>query len=170
MIVGTNSVAVDTVAASVMGFDPFGLTALREANRRGFGPVSLTEIEITGKPVDSVIRPFRRAVLSSVAVFDHVEVIEGGADPRALSALRHSQDKLQRETILEDIKPFTILVGRFHHERVPRLPTCETWLFGDDAIKARERIPLHHDVHEVPGDAPHIFDFYKAFTKLHLRD
>jgi uncharacterized protein (DUF362 family) len=167
LVTGNNPVAVDAVGASIMGFDPFELGALREASRRGLGPLRLDEIQMQGTPLREAFRPFRRALLSSIGVFDRVDVIEGAADPGALNALRHALDRLSLEGYLAQIDSITILVGRLDHDRLPRIATQEVWLFGDSALTARELVARNHRVFEVPGDPPHIFDLYKAFLSAH---
>lgn len=48
VIMGTNSCAVDTVGCHMVHVDPNDLIHLRLASQRGFGPMSLDEIDITG--------------------------------------------------------------------------------------------------------------------------
>lgn len=167
LVTGSNPVAVDTVGASIMGFDPFELGVLREASHRGLGPLFLEEIQCLGTPLREAFRPFRRALLSSIGVFDRIDVIEGAADPGVLNALRHALDRLSLEGYLAEIDSLTILVGRFDQFRLPRIATQEVWLFGDSALSIREPVARNHRVFEVPGDPPHIFDLYKAFLSAH---
>jgi uncharacterized protein (DUF362 family) len=167
LVAGLNPVAVDTVGASIMGFDPMELCALREASRRDLGPSRMEEIHLVGMPLREVFRPFRRALLSSVGVFDRVDVIEGAADPGACNALRHALDRLLIEGHLANVDSFTVLVGRFDQDRLPQTFTQEVWLFGDSALELRDRVAENHRVFQVPGDPPHIFDLYKAFLSAH---
>lgn len=59
VIAGTNRVAVDAVAATVMGFDPASLNFLRFATRAGLGPHDLNEIEVVGESISAVQRKFK---------------------------------------------------------------------------------------------------------------
>jgi uncharacterized protein (DUF362 family) len=54
LIAGGDSVAVDSVAASMMGFDPDSIGYLRLAGREGLGESRLDRIEIRGASVDGV--------------------------------------------------------------------------------------------------------------------
>jgi uncharacterized protein (DUF362 family) len=167
LVTGSNPVAVDTVGASIMGFDPFELGVLREASHRRLGPSLLEEIHLLGTPLREAFRPFRRALLSSIGVYERIDVIEGAADPGALNALRHALDRLSLEGQLAEIESLTILVGRFDQDRPPRIATQEVWLFGDSALCIRDIVAANHCVFEVPGDPPHIFDLYEAFLSAH---
>ena len=48
VIMGNNQVAFDAVCCHIIGIDPMDVAHLRLAHERGFGPVDLSEIEITG--------------------------------------------------------------------------------------------------------------------------
>jgi len=58
IVAGTNPLAADMVAASVMGFEPTAIPTFWWANKAGMKPTSLHEIEIRGEPLDRVRRPF----------------------------------------------------------------------------------------------------------------
>jgi uncharacterized protein (DUF362 family) len=48
VVMGTNQVAFDSVCCHIIGVDPLSVEHIRLAHERGFGPVSLDEIEIEG--------------------------------------------------------------------------------------------------------------------------
>jgi uncharacterized protein (DUF362 family) len=48
LIIGNNQVAVDSVGCRIVGLDPMTVEHIRLAHERGFGPVSLDEIELGG--------------------------------------------------------------------------------------------------------------------------
>ena len=55
IVMGTNSCAVDTVCCHMVHVDPKDLIHLRFASERGFGPMSLDEIEVSGDfPLEEV--------------------------------------------------------------------------------------------------------------------
>jgi uncharacterized protein (DUF362 family) len=60
IIAGTNPLATDMVAASVMGFEPNEIPTFVWANKIGMQPDSLDEIEIRGAELASVRRRFAR--------------------------------------------------------------------------------------------------------------
>ena len=56
IVAGTDAVAVDAVAAAVMGFDPFQIGYLKYAHDAGLGVADLGSIAIVGDPLASVAR------------------------------------------------------------------------------------------------------------------
>ncbi len=48
IVMGTNSVAVDTVCSQIMGFEPEEIKYLKLASERGFGPIKPEEIDVSG--------------------------------------------------------------------------------------------------------------------------
>ena len=55
IVMGTNSCAVDTVGCHMVHVDPKDLVHLRYASERGFGPMNLEEIDVSGDlPLDEV--------------------------------------------------------------------------------------------------------------------
>jgi uncharacterized protein (DUF362 family) len=65
IIAGTNPVAADMVASSVMGFEPTEVPTFLWANKAGMRPGSLDEIEIRGEKIDRVRRPFAKPQLQA---------------------------------------------------------------------------------------------------------
>jgi uncharacterized protein (DUF362 family) len=58
IIAGTNPLATDMVAASVMGFSKTEVPAFMSAIDSGMTPAGLEEVEVRGETIDSVRRPF----------------------------------------------------------------------------------------------------------------
>ncbi|MBI4833277.1 MAG: DUF362 domain-containing protein [Planctomycetes bacterium] len=54
ILAGADSVAIDAVAAKIMGFDPMGIKYLRLAHEAGLGTASLSEIEIVGDDISGL--------------------------------------------------------------------------------------------------------------------
>jgi uncharacterized protein (DUF362 family) len=63
IIAGTNPLAADMVAASLMGFRADEISTFKWAHKVGMTPRRLDEIEIRGEPLDRVRREFVRPVL-----------------------------------------------------------------------------------------------------------
>ena len=59
MLASSDSVAIDAVAASMMGFDPMSIGYLRLAHERGLGTARLAEIEVVGADIRGVNFGFR---------------------------------------------------------------------------------------------------------------
>jgi uncharacterized protein (DUF362 family) len=60
IVAGTNPVAADMVAASLMGFTPAEVPIFSWANKAGMRPGTLDEIEIRGEPIARVRRAFAK--------------------------------------------------------------------------------------------------------------
>ncbi len=60
IVAGTNPLAADMVAASLMGFEPAEIPTFTWANKAGLRPERLDEIEVRGEPLESVRRKFAR--------------------------------------------------------------------------------------------------------------
>lgn len=73
IIAGTNPLATDMVAASVMGFKPDEIPTFVCANKVGFQPQSLDEIEVRGKSVQDVQRDFQRPTLNPWTISEYEE-------------------------------------------------------------------------------------------------
>ena len=60
VVAGTDPVAVDAVAASIMGFEPREIAYLRQAEINGLGTADLAAITIVGDPISASRRRLRR--------------------------------------------------------------------------------------------------------------
>jgi len=60
IVAGTNPLATDMVAASLMGFKPSEVPTFAWANKAGLRPEGLEDIEIRGDPMESIRRRFVR--------------------------------------------------------------------------------------------------------------
>jgi uncharacterized protein (DUF362 family) len=63
IIAGTNPLATDMVAASIMGFQPDEIQTFVWAWKSGMTPGSLSDIEIRGEKLDDVRKPFARPTI-----------------------------------------------------------------------------------------------------------
>lgn len=91
VVAGTDAVAVDAVAAAVMGFDPRSIGYLAYAHAAGLGEIDLDRITVVGDPVASVRRRF--VPHSNHAVQRHWARL----DPPADGALRGPHPAAARE-------------------------------------------------------------------------
>ncbi len=60
IVAGTNPLATDMVAASLMGFEPGEIPTFTWANKAGMKPESLDNIEVRGEPLERARRTFQR--------------------------------------------------------------------------------------------------------------
>jgi uncharacterized protein (DUF362 family) len=56
ILAGTDGVAVDAVAAHILGFNPMKVPILADAHRRGLGVANLNDIAIVGEPLEPIIK------------------------------------------------------------------------------------------------------------------
>ena len=82
VVAGTDAVAVDAVAAAVMGFDPHQIGYLRYAEEAGLGVADLGSIAIVGDPIGSVSRAC--VPHSNHAIQRHWERLDDLPDPSRL--------------------------------------------------------------------------------------
>jgi uncharacterized protein (DUF362 family) len=54
LLAAADSVAIDAVAAKMMGFDPMGIPYLRMCHERGLGTADPREIQVVGEPVEGI--------------------------------------------------------------------------------------------------------------------
>jgi uncharacterized protein (DUF362 family) len=64
IVAGTNPLATDMVAASLMGFEMKEVPTFAWANKAGMSPFSLEQIELRGEPPDGVRRAFAKPQLA----------------------------------------------------------------------------------------------------------
>ena len=65
--------ALDVAAASLVGLEPEKITMLREGHERGYGPLDLSELELVGDPMESLLVPdFLKAEASSTDFIDRL--------------------------------------------------------------------------------------------------
>jgi len=64
IVAGTNPLATDMVAASLMGFDPEEVPTFTWARKAGMRPERLQDIEVRGERIESVRRKFVRPVVT----------------------------------------------------------------------------------------------------------
>ncbi len=62
LLVADNTLAADTAACNIMGFDPSTIKHIVHAHKRGLGPIDLDEIKVTGLAIKDVKNPFEPAV------------------------------------------------------------------------------------------------------------
>ena len=65
--------ALDVAAASLVGLEPEKITMLREGHERGYGPLDLSELELVGDPMETLLAPdFLKAEASSTDFIDRL--------------------------------------------------------------------------------------------------
>ena len=65
--------ALDVAAASLVGLEPEKIVMLREGHERGYGPLDLSELELVGDPMETLLAPdFLKAQASSTDFIDRL--------------------------------------------------------------------------------------------------
>jgi uncharacterized protein (DUF362 family) len=171
IISGTDPVAVDSVGCSTMGFDPEEIAMIRIARQQKLGCGDLSKIEVRGKKIEEVRRPFKRPILGNAGAFEKVICIEGGACSGCLSNLRHSLDRLKYEGKLDKCPVFSIYNGK----PMPNNENIDKWegdlfLFGNcSAELVFSQVERRSIATFIPGCPPHIFDLYnQILTKYNI--
>jgi len=81
VVAGRDVVAVDAVATTIMGIDPFEPPSTQVAAVEGLGKANLSDIEVVGVSIDEVKQHFERAFIKYVSPHPNVRVIAGGICP-----------------------------------------------------------------------------------------
>lgn len=98
VVAGTDPVAVDAVAAAIMGFDPLDVAYLRRAQAAGLGVADLAAITIVGEPWSQVRRKCRRHASDRL-----LRLVSTATDSEAVAAhaphfLRKRRRKVRRSS------------------------------------------------------------------------
>ncbi len=116
IIAGKNVVAVDAVAAKIMGFEPQECGCLREAAELKIGTINLDEIKVIGEPIAKVQRRFQRA---EEAVMEKLQFPEGFQlviSEKACSGCRNqilsSLFDLKEAGLLDKVPGWTLVSGK----------------------------------------------------------
>lgn len=152
IIAGTNALATDIVAASVMGFRMEQVKFLKYAVESGLGPGGPDEIEVLGRPIEAVSRPFVTA--QSVVLEQYkemgIEVIGHNACSGCWAEFRHIYYSLGKQKDM--LKGLTFVLGK-----VEELPALDRpIILGRCAQAVADRGVF------LPGCPPHHDDIEKA--------
>lgn len=111
IVAGADVVAVDTVCASIMGFDPFEIPTTRIAYRDGLGEADLNKIVIRGNSIDDVKRSFKRCDRTIEGVHPRIETFVGGTCPGCQTSARGFIDMVLQHGWAEKFNKMSIITG-----------------------------------------------------------
>ncbi len=114
LVGGANPVAVDAVAARVMGFNPASSLPVLLAYLQGLGPIEEDRITVVGTPIAKVASPFKQPAIS-VAGGKQFVVHDGGACPGCRGYLHFVLSKLRKS---DPVDPSRLLIDRPFHPQV----------------------------------------------------
>jgi len=110
---GTDTVAVDAVAESVIGFDNLQIDTTRIAHEQGLGVGDINMIEVVGAPISEVRRPF---ALPDIAIdearFPGIKVCAGDYCRGCEYYIRRGIDRLVENSALDPDNPVTLVFGK----------------------------------------------------------
>ena len=169
LIAGVDPVAVDAVAATVMGHDPEKTGHIKIASELGLGEINIKNIEIRGIPLEKAEHPFEPAQMGShnlvnmmglkgIRYFGWTPEANGSECSgcqnsvlNALAALKTDTSTLQR--------PLDIVIGP---REIPDEIEDNTLLCGDCQAKNKSRGSW------VPGCPPNVRNIYMAIGRMTL--
>ena len=112
LMAGTDTVAVDTIAARIMGIDPTEVLSLCLAQGMGLGVWDEKDIRVLGSSVEEVRRPFIRACAPLEADAEKVHFLNGQACNACPNGLRIALGRLEAAGIdLEKLPRVEISMG-----------------------------------------------------------
>ena len=131
IVAGSDVVATDVIATSIMGIDPLEPPSTQVAAANGLGRANLSEIEVVGEPIEKVRQYFERAVIKYVSPHPNVKVYVGGVCPGCaprIAAVPPDPDPA---------KEYALIVG----SRAPilkKVEADEVWCIGSCGIESAE--------------------------------
>lgn len=138
IVSGPDPVAVDSVCASMMGFDPFEIPTIRIAHIDGLGQGDLKHINIVGNSLEEVRKRVKRADHNIEGVHSKIETFVGGTCVGCLTSSRGFIDSIIARGLIEKLDKLSVVTGldiNFGHE-----PTGEmVFVLGDCAEKYRDK-------------------------------
>jgi uncharacterized protein (DUF362 family) len=144
ILASRDPVAVDTVGATLMGFDAkHEVPMLRGAELAGLGVATLDQIEVVGTAIEQVKRSFRRGNINLVGVHPKIQVYMGRACDGCLHFTRTGMDVyLANPDLWENVDRVTFIMGR--DAEVPEAldhnpPHSYVFVVGDCAAEYQER-------------------------------
>jgi uncharacterized protein (DUF362 family) len=105
LLAGTDAVAVDTIAARIMDIEPTEVLALCLAQGMGYGIWDEKEIQILGRSIKEVRRPFVRACAPLHLDVEKIRFLDGQACNACRNGLRLAMDRMRAVGISLDKLP-----------------------------------------------------------------
>ncbi len=144
ILAGQDPVAVDTIGATIMGFDAkHDIPMLRGAEMAGLGVATVEQIDVVGTPLEKVKRPFKRGDLHLIGLDPRIEVYMGGACDGCLHFTRTGLDAyLANPQWMEEVEKITFIIG--NNAQVPekldhRPPQSYIFVVGDCTREHKDR-------------------------------
>lgn len=169
ILAGKNPVAVDAVAAQIMGFLPETIVYLQYAAEAGLGPVSAQEIEIRGCPVGAVQKKFAPAVPERVD-YPGIAIHENVSPTNCIGCRAVMAIALNRMKASGDLPGFAGMHVLINQKPEKEIPLAEGELLFCIGTCTNEYYECHQDdarVYFVPGCAPAGLTVEDAFREAY---
>ncbi|MEM2144544.1 MAG: DUF362 domain-containing protein [Candidatus Jordarchaeaceae archaeon] len=138
VLAGTDLVSVDSVASSIMGFEPSEIPHIRLAALSGLGEMDLKKIEIRGLSISDVQRNFKRPSADIMGIYPNVEVHVGCACYEGcLAWTRVELDRLRKHGLIEKVGKINIIIGK--DTKVAEKLEGRTYIVGDCAEEHKSK-------------------------------
>ncbi len=164
LIAGARTVAVDAVAAHIMGFETVEVPAIRIAATDGLGVREMDEIEVAGTPISEVRKFFKRPMNDPTGLIRGINVIVQQTCPGCFVNIRGALDNFNNNI---DVKDFYDKAGElfivaggvpdFEPEQVEGkylFVAGDCWKLFPSKDKVQTAMKLAKKVIEYPGCAP----------------
>jgi uncharacterized protein (DUF362 family) len=165
IVAGTDTIAVDSVACSIMGFEPMEIPAVRCAGTEGQGELDLDKIEVVGNSIESVMKHFKRPGGDPIGMYAGLTCVMQQTCPGCFVNVRGALDSfaisgIDMNTFLEKNGEIIVIAGG-----VPDLDPSicqdkhificgDCWELFPSADKVREGVAMAKSVTYYPGCAP----------------
>ena len=164
LMAGTQTVAVDAVAAYVMGFETVEIPAVRIAATEGLGERDMDRIEVVGTPVADVRTFFKRPMNDPIGLIPGINVVVQQTCPGCFANMRGGLDNFNRtvdtKDFIEKAGEIFILAGGVPEFDPNWVKDRHLFIAGDcwKIFPSREKVEaakkLAKSVTEYPGCAP----------------
>jgi uncharacterized protein (DUF362 family) len=165
ILAGTDTVAVDSVAAAVMGFEPMEIPAIRCAGTEGLGEIDLKKIDVLGNSIDSVMKHFKRPNGDPIGMYAGLTCCMQQTCPGCFVNVRGALDSfansgIDMKTFLEKSGEIVVIAGGVPDFEPELCIDKNVFICGDcwelfpSADKVREGAKLANSVTYYPGCAP----------------
>mgnify|MGYP000915480996 CR=1 FL=1 len=158
LMASTNMVAIDVVAATIMGFDPSAVEHINEAAARGLGPATLDEIKVVGSSLDSVRFTPQRADHDYGKYKDRLDITDGAACKGCRQSLASAIAAAAAEIGEEQIRDLRIITGPV--ETLPAGPRDRVLMYGSCTRRFKDQGTF------IPGCPPLAGQGKKFIVKL----
>lgn len=129
-------VAIDAVCSAIMGIDPLEVPITRLGHTEGIGIGDLTQIDVKGESIDSVMKHFKRPALwNPIGASKNIKVFAGGACRFCLAQIGAAVMRLQYEEKLDDLEDICVIIG--HNAPLPIKDYKNVYIIGDCAKDAK---------------------------------